>query len=157
MSVRAGSGSVSASVRARSNSSAARGLSTMSSCDAFEEGEDRLPQRLDLLGGHDPLGDAEQDDRHAVVVRRPDAAVRLNAGAEIAQRARQVAVAAERQHEAPPVAQCRDGGDDRQAAGEADAHDCRSARSRAGVTRAQSGAAQSAASSIMSVVRGVIW
>ena len=65
----------------------------------------RLSQRLDLLGGHQPIGHAEQDDHDAVVVRRPHASVRLDAGAQIAQRARQIAVAAERQHPGDAVAQ----------------------------------------------------
>ena len=77
-----------------------------------------------------------------------------DAGAEVAQRARQVAVAAERQHERHAIAQRRAaGGDDRQAAGEADAHDPDAPVGAIGFGWL---ASHSAASSIMSVVRGVI-
>ena len=38
-----------------------------------------LPQRLDLIGGDDAIGEAEQDDGDAVVVRRLDRHV-LGAG-----------------------------------------------------------------------------
>jgi hypothetical protein len=72
--------------------------------DGPEEREDRVTEGLDLFGRHDVLGDAEQDYRDTVIVRRPMRAVRLNAGAQVVQRASQIAVATERQHECDAVA-----------------------------------------------------
>ena len=97
-------------------------------------------KRLDLIGRHDAIGEIEQRDRQPVVVRRMHADVirakhrgaalgRLEiaehfAGGEVMHRARQIAVAAERHHERHAIAdRVAAGGDDRQAAGKADADD----------------------------------
>ena len=64
-------------------------------------------QRLDLIGRHDAVGEAEQDHGDAVVVRRAKVRrrarrrigrQRLEPGAQVAQDPRQIAVAAEREH-----------------------------------------------------------
>ena len=94
-------------------------------------------QPLDLRRRHHAIGQRQQDHGDAVVVRRQHEGVvrrrrpeldvgpgtRLAAGAEVAQHARQVVVAAERKHVGDAVRHRRpSGGNHRQPAAEADPH-----------------------------------
>ena len=91
-----------------------------------------MTQRRHLIGWHDAIGCTEQDHGDAVVVRRPEVLrsiggftgrVRFESAAQILQCARQIAVAAEREHVGDVIADRRPArGDERQPAGEADAH-----------------------------------
>ncbi len=104
MNVRAGSGKLSDSLRARVEFQRRPWLVDHVEVGGVQERQDPLAQRLDLIGGHQPVGHAEQDDHHAVVVRRAGLAVRLHAGAQVSQGTRQVAVTAEREHPRRPIA-----------------------------------------------------
>ena len=95
-------------------------------------------QRLDLCGGHDAVGDREQDHRDAVIVRRQRERIvlpavrrqphvrrwaRLLARAQVAEHARQIVVASEREDVRHAVCQgWTPSRDDREPAAEADAH-----------------------------------
>ena len=97
-----------------------------------EVGLDAVPQAVHLFGGHHAIGERQQNDCDAVVVRcaevlrrrgRLAGMSRLEAGTKVPQHTLHVPVPPEREHVRDVIAQCRTScGDHGQAAREADAH-----------------------------------